>query len=54
MFSWHYNLTLRCHSKALCLGLSDLPMEVVGGGKVLGNEVHKRKLTQCTKMGDRK
>lgn len=44
MFSWHYNLTLRFHSKALCLGLSDLPMEVVGGGKVLGNEVHQEEV----------
>lgn len=41
MVSCHYNLALRCHSKALCLGLSDLPVQVVEGGKALGNGVHQ-------------
>ena len=54
MVPWLYNLALRCCSKALCLGLGDLPVEVVGGGKALGNEVHQEELTQWTEKGDRK
>lgn len=49
MVPWHYNLALRCRSKALCLWLGDLPVGVVGGGKALGNEVHQEELTQWTK-----
>lgn len=51
MVPWHYNLAFRCRSKALSFGLGDLPVEVVRGGKALGNEVHQEELTQWTTKG---